>query len=66
MVIDCIQCDTKYDLGDGLFQEAIEKGIRMHCSYCGFTCDVRIIPPSLQGDEGTDKPDFQIAGCPSV
>lgn len=61
MVIDCIRCDTECHLNEEMLREAIEKGIQVRCSCCGFSRKVRIFLPSFQGDGAADEVNLQIA-----
>jgi predicted Zn finger-like uncharacterized protein len=59
MVINCIQCHTKYRLNGELVRGA--KGMQVRCRKCGCIFDVQIIPPALKVYEAILQLKFQFA-----
>lgn len=60
MVIDCMICDMEYHLTEELVREAIEKGIPIRCSTCGFSREVRIVLPYFQEGEVPDRINIRV------
>ena len=65
MVINCIQCHTKYRLDGELMQEE-KKGMPVRSHKCGCTFDVLIITPTLQDDEAIPQLKLQFAKDMSI